>query len=344
MGAISRLAGVRRSQENPNLCNRCNNHIREGDIAEIGVFFADLSGYTNMTQSLGPERTHAILDAYLKQARETIVKWDGFVTQFVGDEVMAFFNVPIADDAFAANAVQAGTELIDAMEALSKQFDHRIQTTVGIARGLARVGRVGSHEIAHYSAIGDVVNRAARLVSQASPGSLLIDEDVYHAVEDQFVGAQLDAVRLKGFDQPVRVASLHGRINHASVEPGDKRRKKIRFATTVAAILSAPCAGIVAINGIAIGLGLGAVSMGTLALWFDQSIIRLPLLAFAAAGACLILYTARDALPGFSSSQAQGVVATPTPAERRRNRWGIGLASISLLLVVAELILHRVLH
>ena len=85
---MARVGGVRRSAENPNLCNRCNGHIEEGRVVELAVFFADLSGYTTLTHDLGPERTHELLDIFLRTATDVAVKYDGFVTQFVGDEVM----------------------------------------------------------------------------------------------------------------------------------------------------------------------------------------------------------------------------------------------------------------
>jgi class 3 adenylate cyclase len=170
LGAALRVVGVRRSAQNPNLCNRCGAHIEDGRVVELAVFFADLTGYTSLTHSQGPERTHQVLDLYLRTATEVIVKWDGFVTQFVGDEVMAFFNVPLARDDFGARAVAAATELQNRMPALSDAVGLPVQTTIGIAAGHARVGLVGAEQIRHYSAIGDVVNRAARRGARGEPG------------------------------------------------------------------------------------------------------------------------------------------------------------------------------
>jgi class 3 adenylate cyclase len=69
LSALSRVGGVRRGAGNPNLCNRCNSNVEDGKIAEIAVFFADLSGYTTMTETLGPERVHELLDAFLRGVR-----------------------------------------------------------------------------------------------------------------------------------------------------------------------------------------------------------------------------------------------------------------------------------
>ena len=73
LGALSRLTGIQRSDGNPNLCNRCNEHVAEGSTREIGVFFADLSNYTTLTGSLGPDKTHEILDTFLRTSKRGVV-------------------------------------------------------------------------------------------------------------------------------------------------------------------------------------------------------------------------------------------------------------------------------
>src|SRR5919199_5136936 len=74
LGYLFRLVGVSRSSRNPNLCNRCNTHVEEGRVVEITVLFADLSSFTELTRRLGPERTHAVVDAFLKSATFALVK------------------------------------------------------------------------------------------------------------------------------------------------------------------------------------------------------------------------------------------------------------------------------
>jgi adenylate cyclase len=127
-----------------------------------------------MTETLGPDPVHELLDKFLRSARNEIVNAAGYVSQLVGDEVTAFFNAPLRRSNFASLAVEAATSLQRTMVQLSAEEDHPLQVTIGIAQGFARVGQVGSEQIAHYSAIGDVVNRPARLVSRVSPGGILV--------------------------------------------------------------------------------------------------------------------------------------------------------------------------
>src|SRR5918911_427433 len=79
LAVLFRAAGVSRSSRNPNLCNRCNTHTEEGRLAELTVVFADLSSFTELTHALGPERTHEVVDAFLRMATTVLVKHGAFI-------------------------------------------------------------------------------------------------------------------------------------------------------------------------------------------------------------------------------------------------------------------------
>lgn len=85
---VSLVLGVRRSQRNPNLCNRCAAHMKEGEVVEITALFADLAGFTRLTQSLGPEKTSTIVDGFLRATSHAIHRHDGVVDKYIGDEVV----------------------------------------------------------------------------------------------------------------------------------------------------------------------------------------------------------------------------------------------------------------
>jgi len=339
-----RIAGVRRSAQNPNLCNRCDAHIEDGRVAELAVFFADLTGYTQLTHVQGPQRTHEILDRFLRRATESIVKWDGFVTQFVGDEVMAFFNVPLARDDYAARAVAAASDLQAQMPAIGEPFGLTVNATIGIAAGHARIGLVGTEQIRNYSAIGDVVNRAARLVARVEPGGILVDERVYADVARDFPDATREQVALKGFEEPVGVALLRGGIAPPAIGPTSLSAKRpARIATALAAVLGAPCAGFVALN--ALGFAVGASSLGLAAVgpFLEQGFVKLPLLALATAGATANLVTVA-AGRATARSSASGIALTPRRSERRRTVAGIALSIVALGFVGFEIVAHALLH
>src|SRR5688500_10601702 len=107
MGAVSWATGVRRSRSNPNVCNRCNTHIADGNVVALTVLFADLAGFTEMTQELGPQRVSYVLEDFYRVSSEVLVRHDAFIDKFIGDSVMAIFNVPIFHDDHANHAVAA---------------------------------------------------------------------------------------------------------------------------------------------------------------------------------------------------------------------------------------------
>src|SRR4029077_18497429 len=91
MSVVFRIVGIRRSPRNPNICTRCSTHVEEGRIVEISVLFADLSSFTELTHNLGAEKTHEVVDTYLRMASNILVKHGAFIDKFVGDAVMALF-------------------------------------------------------------------------------------------------------------------------------------------------------------------------------------------------------------------------------------------------------------
>src|SRR6185503_13880196 len=140
---VFRIFGIRRSPRNPNICTRCSTHVEEGRMVEITVLFADLSSFTELTQELGAEKTHEVVDAFLRMASDVLVKHGAFIDKYVGDAVMALFNVPIRQDDHARRAIIAATELEAGLKGLGSRLNLPLQASVGIATGHARVGRLG---------------------------------------------------------------------------------------------------------------------------------------------------------------------------------------------------------
>jgi adenylate cyclase len=186
LAVLFRAAGVSRSSRNPNLCNRCNTHTEEGRLVELTVLFADLSSFTELTHELGPERTHEVVDAYLRTATTVLVKHGAFIDKYVGDAIMAFFNAPIRYADHAVRAVAAAQELQTELPRLAARFALDLRASIGIATGWARVGRLGSSDGKDYTAIGDVVNLAARLEAKAQSDEIVVDSAVFQQVADHF--------------------------------------------------------------------------------------------------------------------------------------------------------------
>lgn len=205
------LRGVRRNPKNPNVCNICSLKMIKGEIAEITVLFADVRGFTALTTELGPMRTKELLDEYFRTVSQILFAKDAVVDHFIGDAVMAFFNQPILRPDHVALAVTGGREILQAVEHLNQHWNlpEPVGVGVGINTGYAVVGTVGSADPKDYTAIGDVVNVAARLQSQAAAGEILVSAEAYRQVEAAFPGAPARQLELKGIKGPVTAFSLH---------------------------------------------------------------------------------------------------------------------------------------
>ena len=347
LSAVYRTFGIRRSPRNPNICTRCSTHVEEGRMVEITVLFADLSSFTEMTHELGAEKTHQVVDAFLRMATEVLVKHGAFIDKYVGDAVMALFNVPIQRDDHALRAVVAAVELNTGLKALGASFGLDLNASVGIATGFARVGRLGSDDSKDYTAIGDVVNLAARLQSKAGAGEILISEESYLKHPEEFPEAKAEQAVLKGFREPVRAYRLHGNSSAALIsDPVESSaQERTSIGAIVFGILGAPCAVVTLIGPLAVAVGAGGVfGLAGVLTFLDQSILRVPVLILTTLAACANLYTLWHARKLRSEAKVPAQIKIMTTLEKRRTTWVLATSAATLGIVVFELIAHAAMH
>jgi adenylate cyclase len=347
LSAVYRTFGIRRSPRNPNICTRCSTHVEEGRMVEITVLFADLSSFTEMTHELGAEKTHQVVDAFLRMATEVLVKHGAFIDKYVGDAVMALFNVPIHQDDHARRAVAAASELATGLKTLGANFGLDLNASVGIATGFARVGRLGSDDSKDYTAIGDVVNLAARLQSKAGAGEILISEESYLKHPEKFPEAKAEQAVLKGFREPVRAYRLHGGSSAALVNDPleSSAQKKTSIGAIVFGILGAPCAVVTLIGPLAVAVGAGGVfGLAGVLTFLDQSALRIPVLLLATLAACANLYTLWHARELRIEAKVPAQMKTMTTLEKRRTTFVLAASVVTLGIVGFEVVAHIMLH
>lgn len=175
---------------------------------EATVLFADIAGFTAMTQRAGAARTVEILNAFFEEVTRIIGAHNGIVTQFQGDGVLATFNVPVEDPNHASNAFQAAEEIL-ACVACRDYAGERIRVRIGINTGSLVAGNVGGGGRQSYTVHGDAVNLAARLeaLCKEHGTSLLLSATTAKALpEAQLVAVGEIAVR--GFAQAATVYSI----------------------------------------------------------------------------------------------------------------------------------------
>jgi adenylate cyclase len=173
---ITRLIMHGPSASNPMLCNLCFGRLRDGPGGvelEISVLFADIRGSTGIAERTSAAAFRQLVQQFYHRAAKAIHEHDGIVDKFLGDGIMALFIPVVTGEQHALRAIEAG-------EAVLRSVVDRelvaggIRVGVGVHTGSAFVGTVGSDEKLDFTALGDTVNVAARLGSDAGAGELFV--------------------------------------------------------------------------------------------------------------------------------------------------------------------------
>ena len=185
-----------------------------GENRHIAVLFVDIRGFTPMSESLEPEQVVEILNEYLNLTTQSIFKNGGTLDKFIGDATMAVFNAPFDLDDYIYRAVCAALDIAAGSDELEKKlmerFGKSVSFGIGVNCGQAVVGNIGCEFRMDYTAIGDTVNTAARLESNAKRGQILISSDVYEAVKDRIDATEIGVIPLKGKKDGAFVYELNG--------------------------------------------------------------------------------------------------------------------------------------
>ena len=182
-----------------------------GELGEVSVMFADLSGFTAMSGKVGPEELMATTNDYLGVIAEAVEETGGYVDKFIGDAVMAVWGAPVADPSHAVRAVRAAEAAIARVDAMHAEAEARgefgYSVKVGVHSGPATMGNVGWARRFNYTAIGETVNIAARL--ESVPGDyacrLVVGETTAAAAGEAFLFCELDWLRVKGKREPIAI-------------------------------------------------------------------------------------------------------------------------------------------
>ena len=183
-----------------------------GENRHIACLFVDIRGFTTMSESLKPEEVVEILNEYLSLTTSSIFQNGGTLDKFVGDATMAVFNAPFDLEDYIYKAVCTARDMKAGADAIAEKFEQQFGKSVGFGIGVncgnAVVGNIGCDFRMDYTAIGDTVNTAARLESNAKRGQILISGEVYEAVKDRVEVTPIGEIPLKGKSQGVFVYQL----------------------------------------------------------------------------------------------------------------------------------------
>jgi adenylate cyclase len=183
----------------------------EGQRTEVAVVFCDLRGFTAFSNKAEPEEIIAVLNEYYSMLGAVVTQHEGTLTSFQGDGLMIILNAPIPCPDPALRAVRMATEMQENIQPLIQRWRARgyvIGFGVGLAFGAATVGQIGTGSRLEYTAIGNVVNLAARLCASAADGEILFDVAIAREVGTTLPTIALGTRPLKGYDQQVPVFAV----------------------------------------------------------------------------------------------------------------------------------------
>ena len=187
-----------------------------GERKELSVLFSDIRSFTSFSEQFPPEEVVKRLSDYLTDMTEIVIQHEGTLDKFVGDEIMAVFGAPLFYPSHAENACRAAFQMIEVLVKHQKEYEKKeekyFNIGVGINTGDMVVGNLGSRQLFDYTVIGDAVNLGARLegLNKFYGTHIIISESTKQQVGKTVVVRELDTVKVKGKDEPIRIYELLG--------------------------------------------------------------------------------------------------------------------------------------
>ncbi len=185
---------------------------RGGAEAEVTVLFADIRGFTSLSEQTPAAAVVGLLNEYFDLMVEIVFRHGGALDKFIGDALMAVWGTPVNSVDDAKNAVAAAHEMHETLVALNTRRRERgeepIAIGIGLASGSCVAGAMGARRRLDFTVIGDCVNLASRLAGAAGPGRIITDETTYKRAGLPSTATRLEPAKVKGKAQPVQIFSL----------------------------------------------------------------------------------------------------------------------------------------
>jgi adenylate cyclase len=197
----------------PDLARQIGGHQKAielgGTKRRVVVLFSDIRGFTALSESMSPDGIARLLTDYFTEMVEIVFEHGGTLDKFIGDALMSLWGAPLAHEGDADRAIGAAVAMQRALERLNEEWQREGRPTlsvgIGINVGEVFAGNIGSERRLEYTVIGDAVNTAARLCSEASPGEILISDSLYRALASPPPVTALPPLPLRGKAKAVLV-------------------------------------------------------------------------------------------------------------------------------------------
>ncbi len=219
----ARIRGMFASYVAPKVVEQLINHPElmalGGEERELTVMFTDVAGFTGISEGLGPTELVGLLNEYLTAMTDIVIKHEGIIDKYEGDALMAEFGAPIPLPDHALRACKAALEMQTMLQVLRETWTEEgrppLEARIGINTGVVLVGNMGSRHVMDYTVMGDNVNLASRLegTNKVYRTGICISEMTYQAAGPEIACRELDLIRVKGKQRPVRIYEVLGTID-----------------------------------------------------------------------------------------------------------------------------------
>ena len=178
-----------------------------GKEEDVCVLFADIRGFTSLSEKMDPPKVVYVLNNYFQSMIDVIFKYSGTLDKIIGDELMVLYGVPIKAENDCQNAVDSAISMLDSLGDFNKKMNNeglpQLNIGIGINFGKVVSGNIGSRQQMNYTVIGDNVNLAARLCSSAKGGEISISKSVYEKLQTKDAFTKRAPIKVKGKEKPV---------------------------------------------------------------------------------------------------------------------------------------------
>jgi adenylate cyclase len=185
-----------------------------GEEKEVAVLFSDIRGFTSLSERMAPPEVVKMLNEYYTRMIDILFDNDGTLDKTIGDAIMAVFGAPVPDNDSTAKALRTALGMMAELKKFNAERVARgeepFQIGIGVNTGVVVAGNLGSVKQFSYTVIGDEVNLASRMCSNAKAGQILVTDATYRKVKWQFEFNQLEPIKVKNVSQPVQIYEVLG--------------------------------------------------------------------------------------------------------------------------------------
>ena len=203
--------------------------LKEGERRMVSVLFADVKGFTALSENLDHEDIQSLMDHIMKIFSHSIEVHGGYVDKYTGDQIMGLFGAKVASEVDTERALSSGLDMISKLKKFNKiasaseKYHHvsiDLSIRVGINTGMVTTGKIGKEREGDYTVYGDAVNLASRMESNAPTDSVMIPEYTMNLVKSSFVFKDNGDIKVKGKEEPISVFIVESKkdkkVSHAS--------------------------------------------------------------------------------------------------------------------------------